>query len=182
MAYNSPPASTTTYGVVKVGNGLAASNGVVSFGPAFYGKFSDSTTQLNPVINTANSITFNTSAGANGVSIVAGSQITFANPGVYQIILNGLLFKSDAGNDNVSIWLSQNGVNVPNTCVEIVLVGTTNSGFRSAAFIATTVAANEFVQIQWSSPDILMSFLATPAQVAPTRPAAPSVRIIVSQL
>lgn len=182
MSYKEPLATTTDFGIVKVGNGFTVTNGVLVFGPAYYGKFSDSTTQTNPVINTTNIMNFNTIAASLGVSIVAGNRITFANPGVYQLIINVQTAKTDGGNDSASIWLSQNGVNVPNTDVEIELVGTTNTGYRSAAFLVTTTVANEFAQINWSSPDLGMQFEATSAQVAPVRPASPSVRLLVSQL
>ena len=33
MAYNSPPASTTNYGVVKIGTGINVTNGVISVTP-----------------------------------------------------------------------------------------------------------------------------------------------------
>lgn len=182
MSYKEPLATTTNFGIAKIGNGLSITSGLLTFGPAYYGKFSDSTTQTNPVINTANNLNFDTTAAAFGVSIVAGNQITFANPGIYQMILNVQTAKTDGGNDSVSIWLSQNGVNVANTTVEVELVGTTNTGYRSMAFIVITTVANEFAQIKWSSPDLGMEFLATPAQVTPTRPASPSARLIVSQL
>jgi hypothetical protein len=181
MSYKAPLATTTSPGIVTVGSGLSVTSGTVSKIPSWYGYFSDSTLQTNPVINTANNTTFNTIESSNGISIVGGSQITFANTGVYTITMTVQISKTDGGTDPASIWLSQNGVNVPNSNIELTLVDTGgNTGYRTGIFLIVAVAG-DFVQIKWSSPDIAMRFLATAAQVTPTRPATPSVKIVVTQ-
>jgi len=182
MSYRSPLATATNFGILKVGTGLSVTNGTVDKIPNWYGYFSDSTLQTNPVINTGNNTAFNTTESANGVSIVAGNQITFANTGVYTITMTMQISKTDGGTDPISIWLSQNGVNVPNSNIEVTLVDTGgNAGYRTGIFLITAVAG-DFVQIKWSSPDIAMRLLPTAAQVTPTRPATPSVKIVVTQI
>lgn len=181
MAFKSPLATTTDFGLMKVGSGLAVTAGTVSKIPTWYGYFSDSTLQTNPVINTANNTLFNTTESSNGISIVGGSQITFANTGTYTITMTAQISKTDGGTDAISIWLSQNGVNVPNSNIEVTLVDTGgNTGYRTGIFLITAIAG-DFVQIKWSSADIAMRFLPLAAQVTPTRPATPSVKIVVTQ-
>lgn len=62
---------------------------------------------------------------ANGVSVVSGSRITLANAGIYNIQFSAQIDKSDAGNDDIDIWLAKNGANVSWTNTSQTLVGAT---------------------------------------------------------
>jgi len=180
MSYKAPLASASEFGSVKAGTGITITNGVISSNQA-YGYFSDSTTQTNPVISLANTATFNTTEVANAVSMVAGSQITFATAGTYALSLTMQINKTDGGSDGISVWLSKNGVNIPNSNIEVTLVDSGgNGGYRAGTFLVT-VAAGDFIQVKWSSADIAMRFLATGTQLLPTRPATPSIRVTVTQ-
>lgn len=181
MSYKTPLGSTTAFGLLKVGSGLSASSGIVSTAAESFGAFTDSTTQTNPVINTANNTAYNTTQSSNNVSIVSGNQITFAEAGNYILNASFQISKTDGGNDTISLWLAQNGVNQANSDVEITLDTTALTGYRSITWFVTALAG-DFVQVKWSSADIAMRFLATAAQVTPTRPASPSVRLVVHKI
>lgn len=154
--------------------------------PSYYGSFYDTTTQTNPVSNTAMSVTFNQVTDgqngviANGVSVVNGSQITIANAGVYDIQFSIQADKSDAGDDDIDIWLSSNGVNLPWTNTRQTLSGSGSQKFVAAWNFVVRAAAGDYFELKWSSADPDMRLLTTSAGTGPIRPGAPSVILTVT--
>lgn len=184
MSYNSPIASTTNYGVVKVGSGLLVSNGVVSTGPmatGYYGFFLSTISETNAVIDTPNLVTFDTTAGSNGISVVSGSRITAANAGTYQGIFNCQLSRTGSGSSTISVWGAFNGVIAPMSNAQYAIADTATTRFVTTVFTAT-VAAGDYLQIYWSSHESSMQMLALAPQVSPTRPATPACRLSIVQV
>ncbi len=148
-----------------------------------YGSFFDSTTQTNPVANTARAMTLDTTVAADGISIDGNSKITFATPGVYSLQFSAQLQKSDAGSDLVDIWLAKNGQNVAATNSQLVL---TSSGVDSRTFAGSTfmfdALAGDYIEVMWSSPDTNVSLLSLIGQTGPQRPSTPSLVVTVNQI
>lgn len=152
------------------------------------GSFYDTTTQVLIAANSAQPMTLNQAtdgAGgviARGVSVAAPGRITVAEAGVYNIQFSAQLDKTDAGTDQVDIWLAINGQNNPvpwtNTSVA---VSTTLKSVAAWNFVIA-LQANDFVQIMWSSPDANMRLFSQPAATNPTRPGIPSVIVTVIQV
>ncbi len=159
-------------------NGTNGLNGINGFIPKF-GSFSDTTTQQVDLINTPKAMTFNqitpgvNGVVANGVSVVSGSRITVAVGGIYNLVYSAQLTKTDAGNDQMDIWLRINGVDVPLSNSESML--STTQHLVSTSSWMLTLASEDYVQLMYSSADINTHITATPAQTAPVRPAVPSV-------
>ena len=94
-------------------------------GPAggfgYYGSFFSTETQTIATDNQVSEITFNNTDFSNGVSIVDGYKITFANTGVYNIQFSAQMHKiPGSGQDaTINIWLKKNGIlaanNIANT-------------------------------------------------------------------
>lgn len=184
MSYNTPVASTAAFGVVKVGSGLLVSNGVISAGAmptGNYGFFLSTTSETNPVNNTANLVTFDTTAGSNGISVVAGTRLTVANAGTYQGIFNCQLSRTGSGTSTISIWGALNGVIIPMSNAQYAISDSATTRFVTTVFTAT-LAAGDYVQIYWSSPESSMQMLAMAAQASPTRPATPACRFSATQI
>lgn len=171
------PNNATFSGNVSVGNLAVAGN--VTFTPK-WGSFYSNVTQTNPVPNTAMAMTLNNSYGANGVSIVSGSRITIAKPGVYNIQFSAQMAKSDSGNDTVSIWLNKNGSPVSNTNTNFILVGNGAKQVAAWNFVEEVTVANTYYELMWSSADTAASILYLAAQSSPTRPATPSLIVTVT--
>ena len=159
----------------------------------YYGAFYDTTDQLPVAINTAYAMTFNqhtpgsNGVEADGVSIQADgsgkfSKIVFAHPGTYNVAFSAQLEKSNSGVDFASIWLSQNGSNVPWTDTEVGVDGTTRLTVAAWNFFVTTTSANEYVQLMWSSGDLHLGILAQDPVTGPVRPGIPSVILTVNQV
>jgi len=155
--------------------------GISGFG--YLGSFFDTTTQTNPVASTANLMTFNTTDISNGVSVVAGSQITFANPGIYNVQFSAQLDRTSGGTaEDIDIWLRNNGVNVSQSNTKLTLVA--NSGHLVAAWnwYVTVTAPGDYYELVWSSPETSIQLQAVPADTVPTRPAVPSIILTVNQV
>lgn len=147
----------------------------------FYGSFYDTTTQTNASGNAVNKFRYNTTAEANGVTIVSGSLIQVANSGVYNLQFSAQLEKSNASSEDVFIWLSKNNVNVPDSNTALTIKG---AGERLVAswnwFL--TMDRNEHSEIRWHSTDTTMRILYSGAANLPTRPAIPSVILTVNRV
>jgi hypothetical protein len=155
--------------------------------PSFaYGSFYDTTTQTLSSANTAQAMSMNQSTNgvggviAQGVSVVSGSRITFAAAGVYNIQFSAQMDKTDAGSDDASIWLRQNGADVAWSNTNITLDATKRS--VAAWNFMISVNAGDYVQLMWSTPDVNMRILAGAAGTNPTRPAIPSLILTVQQV
>lgn len=184
MSYREPLASTSSYGIVQVGSGIAVTDGVISStvtpGLLNYGFFTDGT-QTNPVANAINIATFSVTGPANGVSVVGGNAITVVNAGVYTKLFTVIVNKTSGGTSSVSFWLRYNGVDVADSRQDLELINTLSQIFTSGNF-TLSMAAGSNIQLCWSSADTTVALAALPATVAPIRPAGASVKITLTRI
>ena len=147
----------------------------------YWGAFYDTTDQLNGGATAANLMTLNTADPQNnGVSMVEGSKLTFANGGVYNIQFSAQFVKTDSNNDDVDIWIKKNGTNVSYTNSVATLVG--NNGKLIAAWnFVIPIDAGDYVQFYWHSSDLDMSLHQYAAMTNPSRPDTPSI-IMTAQM
>lgn len=148
-----------------------------------YGSFYDTTTVTLPQ-NQATPVPLNTTDFADGISIVSGSQITFAVAGKFNLMFSSQLEKGDAGTDLVSIWLRKNGSNLPWTNTDVVI---TSSGANSRHLVALNffidVAVSDFFQLMMTSTtSSQMVIRAVGTQTNPARPEIPSTILTVNQV
>lgn len=157
-----------------------AYKGTSAFG-GYYGSFYHTATVLLNSASTAFALPLNTTAEANGVSIVSSSRITVANAGVYNIQFSAQMDKTDSANDNVDIWLSKNGTNVADSNTQFWVEGNNGKHLASWNFVLT-LAANDYVQLMANSPDVNMRIVSLGTQSNPARPAVPSLIVTVTQV
>lgn len=153
-------------------------------GFGYLGSFYDTTNQTglaNSVLtmNIGNSDPWN-----DGVSIVSGSQITIANPGVYNIQFSAQMVKN-SGNTatHAHIWLSQNGLDVPISASQLGFPS--NSVYVVAAwnFFFKTTVANEYVELKWEiNSNVNNAISITSAIASGTIPAIPGLIVTVNQV
>ena len=182
MSYATPLASTTQFGVMKVGSGLSATNGVVSAGAGLlnYGFFSNGT-QTNPVANAVNLGTFSVTGPANGISIVGGNALTVVNSGTYTVLFTTTMAKTSGGTSGMSMWLRLNGVDIPGSRQDLELINTLSIIFTSGNF-TLNIPAGGNVQFCWSSADTTVNLSALPAAVTPTRPTGSSLKVTMTRI
>lgn len=182
MSYKTPQASSTDYGIVKVGTGLSVTDGVVSASTGIlnYGFFSNGT-QTNPVANAVNLTTFSVTGPANGISVVGGNALTVVNAGTYTKMFTANVSKTSGGTSSISIWLRLNGVDVVGSRQDLELTNTLATIFVSGNF-TLNIPSGGNVQLCWSSADTTVSLLALPAAVTPTRPTGFSVKVTLTKI
>jgi len=182
MSYAAPLASTTEFGVAKIGTGLTATNGTVSatLGLLNYGFFTDGT-QTNPVANTVNLIGVSVTGPTNGISVVGGTAITVANAGVYTKMFTLSVNKTSGGSSTISIWLRLNGVDIAGSCQDLILTGALDTIFVSGNY-TLSIPAGGNIQMCWSSADTTMQLLAIPARVTPIRPTGDSAKVTLTRI
>ena len=194
--------SLNSNGPVKVGGdaGLAGQL-LVSNGPGgapswqnsvdvvdlYRGSFYDTLQQVASAISTAYSMIFRqTDTDATlGVTIANGTlgfptRITVPHTGVYNIAFSAQFQRVSGGSSqNIDIWLSKGGVNVPNTNTKLTFQA--NAGYLVAAwnfFIKLNVG--EYVELKWATSDtnIIMANEAANG----LHPAIPSAILTINQV
>ena len=152
-------------------------------GNAYYGSFYHTASMDVLVSGSIYSMSLNTTDFANGVSIggASNSQITFANPGVYDIQFSAQITKTSGTKSNVFIWLNQNSTSVPNSNTDITLAG--GSGDRIVAawnFFVSTSTPNEYAQLMYAGTVGNVRFLYETGSGA--IPAIPSLIVTVNRV
>jgi hypothetical protein len=143
-----------------------------------YASFYDTTTQTNPVANTANLVTFNTVAEGYGVALgTPSSRITVPVAGVYNFQFSAQIDKTGGGNATMFIWFRRNGVDLVDSATKITVAGP-NAETVAAWNYLITMQAGDYFELVWSSAATTVVLLAEPA-VAPV-PAIPSVIMTVT--
>jgi hypothetical protein len=161
--------------------GIQGIQGIPGSMSAYYGNFYSTAVQTNPVARGVNAMTFNGTPDAVGVSIESSSRIKVANAGTYNLQFSAQVEKTDSGNDSIDIWLAKNGNNVAWSNTRLWLYGNGDKHVAAWNFVVT-LAANEYVQLYWSSPDADVRLYAEPESTVPTRPGIPSVIATITQV
>jgi hypothetical protein len=151
-----------------------------SFG--FYGAFCSTGSQTNPTPNVSRSMQLETTELSDGVSIVSGSRITVAHPGVYNLQFSAQLEKTDNGVDTVYIWFKKNGTNIPRSNTALDVLRQAGGGGKSVAAwnYVDTFNSNDYIEIIWQSDDINMQLASDPA--SGNYPSIPSVIATLTQV
>ena len=149
-------------------------------GFGWYGTFCSTGSQTNPVANVSRSMQLETTEHSNGVSIVAGSRITFAHAGVYNIQFSAQLNSTAAGDKDVHIWFKKNGTNIVRSNTTINVAKQAGDKVVAAWNYVDTVNANDYIEIMWQANDTTMQLLA--ATAAGNLPATPSVIVTATQV
>ncbi len=181
MSYNQRIASTTNYGVVKVGAGITENNGVISAAIANnYGFVTSVATQTNTVANAVNIVTYDTLGPASGISISGGNSIVVANTGTYTQIFSIITNKTSGGTAVVSFWLRKNGVDLVGSSQELPLTNNLSAVFISGNYTLDMLAGDN-IQMCWSSADVTTSLTALAPLTGPVRPSGYSAKITLTR-
>ena len=150
----------------------------------YYGSFTSSATQTNPVANVARAFSADTTEINNGVILSANTRFVVQNAGVYNIQFSAQLQQLNNVNSTISIWFRKNGTDIPrsNTEISIDKEGPGTSRLVAAWNIVESFTANQYIEIMWSSPDTGMEILWQNTQTGPTRPITPSLIVTVTQV
>jgi hypothetical protein len=149
-----------------------------------YGAFSSDQDQ-STTANTATLMTLNTTDFSNDVSI-SSSKITVVNAGIYNLQFSAQFQNTDNQIQDISIWLRQG--NDGGSSADIVgSTGFVSIPARKSASAGEEaheivgwnyylqMAANDYVQIYWSTTNASVTIQQYPASTGPVRPSTQSV-------
>ncbi len=141
----------------------------------------------NPAAATAIQFEVTDAGFSQGISMTVDgaaklTRIRFAVAGVYEVAPNIQFANSVAADHDVTIWLRQNGTNVPNsaTILTIPKVGDGGVGFFQIVFLVKTTAVDEYVEVMWLPENIAVTADFTAA--GPIAPAIPSALVYAERV
>lgn len=155
---------TLDIGQVISGTGVTAGTRIVAFGTGSGG----TGTYTVDISQTVASTT---------ISATKASRIKVTAAGVYNLQFSAQLDKTSGGVGLIYIWLRKNGTDVTDSAGQTRLQGN-NAELLSAWNYLINLAANDYVELVWSTDDISVILLATAAS-APV-PGIPSIIVTVS--
>lgn len=154
-------AITTGAATISIGGSLSNAGGALGN----YGAFSDYTDQTLVTAGVAKVMTFNTNDGANNVSMVSSSRLTFAAPGTYNVQWSGQFDNANVADLDAYVWLRKNGSDVPGS-TGLVSVPGKHGGVNGHALPAwnyvLTLVAGDYLELLWTadSTDVTIQTLA----------------------
>ena len=131
--------------------------------PTPHASYFDTTTQTNPVADAVNLFTYN--SVETEFQITRGtptSKIIVANTGIYNFQFSAQLDKTGGSATDVYIWSRINGVNVPNSCIKVVIDGP-NSEIVPAWNFVLVMQGGDYFEMAWQAADTNVVIAAEPA-------------------
>jgi hypothetical protein len=173
MSYNVPLATNVTFGVVTTGGAITGAD---------VGYFYSSLTQLN--LQSINIVTLTNTTLSQGITLVAGSQMTVSKQGNYalQVTIQFAKSTSAGGAATGFFWLRKNGLDVADSATDVITTAA-GAGVVLAVNYTLPLLANDYLEMVWSANTTNAELIAIPIQPGPpTIPAAPSVRMTLLEV
>jgi len=145
-----------------------------------YGAFSSDQDQTTTA-NTATLMTLNTTDFSNNVGLDIGSKITATTAGIYNLQFSTQFQNTDNQIQDISIWLKQNNVDIPGSTgfVSIPARKSASPGEEAHEIVGwnyyVSMAANDYIQIYWSTTNATVTIQHYPTSTGPVRPSTQSV-------
>jgi len=145
-----------------------------------HGAFSSDQDQ-STTANTETLMTLNTTDFSNGGVTIDSSKIITATPGTYNLQFSTQFQNSDNAQHDISIWLRQNGVDIPGSTGFISIparksAGAGNEGHGIYGWnYYVEMQADDYIELWWSTTDATVTIQAYPASTGPVRPTTQSV-------
>lgn len=145
-----------------------------------YGAFSSDQDQ-STTANTATLMTLNTTDFSNGGVTISSSKITTEIPGTYNLQFSTQFQNTDNQIQDISIWLRQNGVDIPGSTGFVSIPAHKSAAAGDEAHQITgwnyyvEMQANDYIEIWWSTTNSTVTIQHYPASTGPVRPSTQSV-------
>ena len=153
--------------------------------PNDYGNFYDTAKQTTPIA-TASVVKFNFMNFANNIAITNNTsglptRITVNNEGLYNVKYTLQFIKTDAANDEVSVWIRRNSSAYPNTNNTYTIIGLGIKNTVSNSFFVQ-LGNDDYVEIYYSLKNINTSLAGANPQSSPSRPATPAATVSMQRI
>lgn len=162
--------------------GLTGAGGALGY----YGSFFDLTDQPLVSITAEQVVAIGSTAEQNGVTIVNGDEVTFANAGTYSLTFSVQVTNLANSVEKATFWLKTNNVDYPDSATELDLqprksAGNPNRQVLTINYVATATAGQQ-VQLYWSGTSTDLTVESLPAGTSPVSPAVPSIILTAVQV
>ena len=153
----------------------------------YWGSFWDMTDQTISGTTSSSVVALGSSdPDNNGVSIVSGNRITFANPGVYNVAVSIQFVNTDSQAHLAHVWFRKNGVDIPASASRFSVPSKHGSSDGSLIFYVNLMekcVAGDYMQVAWSAGSTQVSLQHYPAAAGPPAiPAIPSIILTANQV
>ena len=151
----------------------------------YYGSFYDTTAQTLTSTTQAKRINIAQTYEHNGVSIDT-NRIVFNYNGVYELIYSIQYKNTDASQQDIYIWLKQNGVDIPNSSSVFTIPARKNASIPAQLIAVTpfmsTLTAGDFIELYWHCNSTAVTVETFTTHANPTIPDTPGVIVAVKQV
>jgi len=151
----------------------------------YYGSFYDTTNQTAASTTSSYAIAIGVTAESNGVTRSNTSRINFAYAGTYNFQFSIQFANSANQIYDANVWLQRNGAIVPDSNSQISVPnshGGSPGGIILALNYVITLAANDYLELWWSTTNSSVTIETIPAGTTPTVPEAPGVIVTAQQV
>jgi hypothetical protein len=142
-----------------------------------YGAFQSLVDQTIASTTTAYAMTLDTTDYTNGVYLSNSSRMNVRNAGIYNLQWSGQFENTDSANHDVYVWLRKNGTNVVASTGLIAVPskhGSINGHTIGGWNFFVELAANDYIELYWSSDSTAVSLQFYAAGTSPTKPSTAS--------
>jgi hypothetical protein len=151
-----------------------------------YGSFYDTAKQVASAVSSATAIKFSYNGLLNNISVQPNtsgqaSKITVKHAGVYRVNYAIQMIKPDLGVDEASVWIRRNGSAYVNTNTNFNIAGSNIKNLLTGNYLVD-LGDNDYIELYFSVKNISTAATGNTAQASPSRPATPSVYIILQKL
>jgi hypothetical protein len=151
-----------------------------------YGSFYDTAKQAANAVSSATAIKFSYNGLLNNMAVQPNTsgqstKITVKHAGVYRVNYAIQMIKPDLGVDEASVWIRRNGSAYLNTNSNFNIAGSNIKNLLTGNYLVD-LGDNDYIELYFSVKNISTAATGTNAQASPSRPATPSVHIILQKL
>jgi hypothetical protein len=151
-----------------------------------YGSFYDTAKQAASATSSATALKFSYDGLLNNITVLPNTsgqptKITVLHAGVYNVRYALQIIKTDIGLDEASVWIRRNGSAYLNTHTNFTISGSGIKNLLTGNYLVN-LGSNDYIELFYAVKNINSIVTGSPTQTSPSRPATPSVYIILQKI
>lgn len=151
-----------------------------------YGSFYDTAKQAASATSSATALKFSYDGLLNNIIVLPNTsgqptKITVLHAGVYNVRYTLQIIKTDIGIDEASVWIRRNGSAYLNTHTNFTISGSGIKNVLTGNYLVD-LGSNDYIELFYAVKNINSIVTGSPTQTSPSRPATPSVYIILQKI
>ena len=151
-----------------------------------YASFYDTAKQAASATSSATALKFSYDGLLNNITVLPNTsgqptKITVLHAGVYNVRYALQIIKTDIGVDEASVWIRRNGSAYLNTHTNFTISGSGIKNLLTGNYLVD-LGSNDYIELFYAVKNINSIVTGSPTQTSPSRPATPSVYIILQKI